>query len=63
MARIGKWAEATKILPPEIKARIGSIISSKDRRGKSDSSIDDYAEALFEQIGTELAALPPATGR
>ena len=59
VARIGKWAEATKILPPDIKARIGTIISSKID-AVADSSIDDYAEALFEQIGSELAALRPA---
>lgn len=56
VAKIADWADKNEYLPGTIKAKITALIKSKID-SVSDSDLDDYAEALFEQIGTQLAAL------
>lgn len=58
VARIASWTDQTNTLPAPIKAKIKSIISKK-LDALSDGGVDDYAEALFDQIGLELAQLEP----
>lgn len=56
VSKIIEWAEKSEYLPPTITAKVTAVIKSKID-SVADSDLDDYSEMLFEQIGTQLAAL------
>jgi hypothetical protein len=53
------WVDKTNIIPESIKARLKSIVN-KQLDMLADNDVDEYAEALFEQLGTQLAGMKDA---